>query len=74
MTILPLGRILGTGNADTLKSMAALGDVLNLESRYPEAEKWLWESLDGRRVLLGAEHSKGGRPVSRGGTTGAPDA
>lgn len=49
-------RLLGAGNAETLKSMAALGDVLSQESRYPEAEKWLRETVDGRRRLLGENH------------------
>jgi eukaryotic-like serine/threonine-protein kinase len=49
-------RILGTNNAQTLKSMDTLGEILGSESLYPEAEKWLRETLDGRRRLLGAQH------------------
>jgi tetratricopeptide (TPR) repeat protein len=49
-------RKLGARNAETLKSMSALAEVLEQKSDYPEAEKWSRETLDARRRALGSEN------------------
>jgi len=48
-------RVLGGKNGATLSSMYELAVVLNLESRYHEAEKLARETLKARRRKLGVQ-------------------
>jgi tetratricopeptide (TPR) repeat protein len=50
-------RVLGTGDAKTLKSMTRLGSVAAWQGKYPEAEALVSRALAGQRRVLGAEHS-----------------